>query len=257
MSEVCEKCRGTGMQVIRTSDGQQFAQSCDCQIVVRVERALQRAGIPHRYHGKSLQSFETDGKDPSLYSALDHARRFVDNYPFGMNGLGLLLVGSSGLGKTHLAAGILHALVIEKRVNGLFFDYHDLLKRIQNSYNPSVAATELSVLRPVFDAEVLVLDDLGATRPTDWVWDTVAHILNARYGRNQTTIITTNFPNRPSLVNREAVALGSAGRAARGETLGDRIGDRMRSRLQEMCVVIEMQGEDRRERESKAEFRAL
>jgi DNA replication protein DnaC len=257
MSEVCSRCGGTGIQVIRTPDNQQFAQNCDCKIVVRVERALQRAGIPDRYRGKSLQSFETNGKHPSLYLALDHARRFVDNYPFGMNGLGLLLVGSSGLGKTHLAAGILQALVIEKRVNGLFFDYHDLLKRIQNSYNPSVAATELSVLQPVFDAEILVLDDLGATRPTDWVWDTVAHILNARYGRNQTTIITTNFPNQPTLSNREYRALGSAGRAARGETLGDRIGDRMRSRLQEMCVVIDMQGEDRREQENKAQFQAL
>jgi DNA replication protein DnaC len=257
MSDVCEKCGGTGMQIIRSAEGQQFAQTCDCQIVIRVDRALQRAGIPDRYRNKSLQTFETNGKDPSLYLAFDHARRFVDNYPFGMNGLGLLLVGSSGLGKTHLAAGILHALVVEKRVNGLFFDYHDLLKRIQNSYNPSVAATELSVLRPVFEAEVLVLDDLGATRPTDWVWDTVAHILNARYGRNQTTIITTNFPNKPSLANREAVALGSAGRAARGETLGDRIGDRMRSRLQEMCVVIDMRGEDRREHENKAQFQTF
>jgi DNA replication protein DnaC len=245
------------MQIIRTPEGQQFAQSCDCQIQIRVERALKRANVPDRYRGKSLQAFESDGKHPSVYSALSHARKFVDNYPFGMEGLGLLIVGSSGLGKTHLAAGILQALVIEKRVNGLFFDYHDLLKKIQNSYNPSVSATELSVLKPVFDAEVLVLDDLGATRPTDWVWDTVAHILNARYGRNQTTIITTNFPNQPALVQREATALGSAGRAARGETLGDRIGDRMRSRLQEMCVVIEMQGEDRREHENRAEFRAF
>jgi DNA replication protein DnaC len=257
MNEICPKCYGTGMQVIRTPEGQQFAQSCDCQIQIRVERALNRANVPDRYRGKSLQSFETDGKHPSVFSALLHARKFVDNFPFGMEGLGLLIVGSSGLGKTHLAAGILQALVIEKRVNGLFFDYHDLLKKIQNSYNPSVAATELSVLRPVFDAEVLVLDDLGATRPTDWVWDTVAHILNARYGRNQTTIVTTNFPNSPALVQREATALGSAGRAARGETLGDRIGDRMRSRLQEMCVVIEMQGEDRREHENRAAFRVF
>jgi DNA replication protein DnaC len=254
MSEVCGKCGGIGLEVIRGPDGQQFAQTCDCQIQLRVERALQRAGIPERFRGKSLQSFESDSKHASIFSALLHARKFVDNYPFGMDGLGLLIVGTSGLGKTHLAAGILQALVIEKRVNGLFVDYHDLLKRIQNSYNPSVAATELSVLKPIFEAEVLVIDDLGATRPTDWVWDTVSHVLNARYGRNQTTIITTNFPNLPSLINREAVALGSAGRAARGESLGDRIGDRMRSRLQEMCVVIEMQGEDRRERENKAQF---
>ncbi len=245
------------MQVIRAPDGQQYAQTCDCQIQVRVERALQRAGVPERYRDKSLQSFESAGKHPSLYAALMYARKFVDNYPFGMNGLGLLIVGSSGLGKTHLAAGILQELVIEKRVNGLFCDYHELLKRIQNSYNASVSSTELSILRPVFEAEVLVLDDLGATRPSDWVWDTVAHILNARYGRNQTTIITTNYPNEPSLTNRESNALGNAGRAMRGETLGDRIGDRMRSRLQEMCVVIEMQGEDRRERENRAQFRGV
>jgi DNA replication protein DnaC len=256
MSEVCQKCGGTGMQVVKAADGQQFAQSCSCQLQVRVDRAVQRAGIPARYRGKSLQSFETNGNQ-SLYRAVAHARKFVDNYPFGINGLGLLFVGNAGLGKTHLAAGILQELIIEKSVNGLFFDYHDLLKKIQHSYNPSVAATELSVLQPVFEAEVLVLDDLGATRPTDWVWDTVAHILNARYGRNQTTIITTNFPNQPTLTSRETVALGSAGRAVRGETLGDRIGDRMRSRLQEMCVVIEMTGEDRRERENKAQFQAI
>lgn len=257
MVEICPKCGGSGIQIIRNPNGQQFAQACNCQIQIRVERALHRAGVPERYRGKSLQSFETDGKDPSLYLALTRARTFVDNYPFGMEGLGLLIVGSSGLGKTHLAAGILQALVIEKRVNGLFFDYHDLLKKIQNSYNPTVSATEFSVLKPVFDSEVLVLDDLGATRPTDWVWDTVAHIINARYSRNQTTIITTNFPNLPALAKSESTSLGKTGRITRGETLGDRIGDRMRSRLQEMCEVVEMSGEDRREQENKARFRAL
>lgn len=256
MQESCPRCSGIGMSVVKRADGQQFAEPCDCQIQIRVEKALNRASVPNRYRNKSLQTFETDGKHPSLYRALMHARKFVDNYPFGMEGMGLLIVGSSGLGKTHLAAGILQALVIEKRVEGLFCDYHELLKQIQNSYNPSVSATELSVLKPVFNAEVLVLDDLGATKPTDWVWDTVAHIVNARYGRNQTTIITTNFPNLPSLTTSESGTLGKAGRAARGETLGDRIGDRMRSRLQEMCVVLQMEGEDRREHENKAHFRS-
>ena len=53
--------------------------------------------------------------------------------------------------------------------------------------------TEIEILRPVFEAEVLVLDELGASKPTEWVWDTVAHILNTRYNDKRTTIITTNY----------------------------------------------------------------
>ena len=63
----------------------------------------------------------------------------------------------------------------------LFYDYRELLKEIQNSYNASVQPTELDVLRPVFDTEVLVLDELGAVKPTEWVWQTVTLILNNRY----------------------------------------------------------------------------
>jgi DNA replication protein DnaC len=133
----------------------------------------------------------------------------------------------------------------------LFYDYRELLKQVQNSYNRSVEATELEVLRPVFEAEVLVLDELGASKPTDWVWDTVAHILNARYNDRRTTIITTNYANLPPLGASES---NGAKAAMREETLGDRIGERMRSRLQEMCVVVEMQGEDFRQKVKRASF---
>ena len=100
------------------------------------------------------------------------------------------------------------------------------------------------MLRPVFDAEVLVLDELGATKPTEWVWDTVAHILNTRYLDKRTTIVTTNYPDRPP----------SSGAAVREETLGDRIGERMRSRLSEMCQTIAMSGEDFRKTAGRASF---
>ena len=117
-------------------------------------------------------------------------------------GKGLLLTGSIGVGKTHLAVGILQALVTERGATGLFYDYRDLLKQVQNSYNAQVRETELEVLRPVFEAEVLVLDELGASKPTDWVWDTVAHILNTRYNDRRTTIITTNYANAGPLGTR-------------------------------------------------------
>ena len=125
-------------------------------------------------------------------------------------GHGLLLTGSIGVGKTHLAVGILQALVTERGATGLFYDYRDLLKQVQNSYNAQVRETELEVLRPVFEAEVLVLDELGASKPTDWVWDTVAHILNTRYNDRRTTIITTNYANAGPLGTESGDAFGDA-----------------------------------------------
>ena len=151
-------------------------------------------------------------------------------------------MGPSGVGKTHLAVAILRELVIKKGIPCLFCDYRDLLKQIQNSYNPSVQVTELDLLRPVFQTEVLVLDDLGAVKPTEWVWDTVSVILNTRYNENRTTIITTNFMDGPA-----AAASGPRG-AAREETLGDRIGERMRSRLCEMCRVVSLNAPDYRQK---------
>jgi DNA replication protein DnaC len=259
LAQVCPKCDGMGMRVVVRLDGSRAAEPCECRQEQRIARALTRARIPKRYEHCSLESYEANfpGSDGSLRTAHLMARRFVDGYPVTTEGHGLLLTGSIGIGKTHLAVGILQALVVEKSVQGLFCDYRELLKQIQNSYNPQVATTELEILRPVFEAEVLVLDELGAAKPTEWVWDTVAHILNTRYNDKRTTIITTNYANLQAggAENPGGSAMSRAARSAvREETLGDRIGDRMHSRLAEMCVVIEMRGEDFRRTVGRARF---
>jgi DNA replication protein DnaC len=171
----------------------------------------------------------------------------VEQYPLDKNGL--LLIGPSGVGKTHLAVAMLKHLTLNKAIPCLFCDYRDLLKQIQNSYNPSVQTTELELLRPVFQTEVLVLDDLGAVKPTEWVWDTVSVILNTRYNENRTTIITTNFQDGPA-----AAVAGPRG-ATREETLGDRVGERMRSRLAEMCRIVNLAAPDYRQKFRAASFR--
>jgi DNA replication protein DnaC len=116
-----------------------------------------------------------------------------------------------------------------------------------------VQTTELDVLRPVFDAEVLFLDELGAVKPSEWVWDTVSLILNTRYNNNRTTIITTNFEDQPA--GGVSSSLSPARAAVREETLGDRIGERMRSRLHEMCRIIKLDGLDFRQKFRSANFR--
>lgn len=240
-----------GMRIIRQTDGRFAAEPCDCRHELRVAALIERARIPRRYEHCSFDSFDVifPGSDPSLAAAHLMARRFVEGYPATTEGRGLLLTGSVGVGKTHLVVGILKAL-IEKGVRGLFCDYRELLKEIQHSYNPQVVTNELEILRPVFDADVLVLDELGASKPTEWVWDTVALILNTRYNDKRTTIITTNYPDQ----SPSAASVSGPQRAMREESLGDRIGERMRSRLAEMCVVIEMRGKDFRQNVRRARF---
>jgi DNA replication protein DnaC len=173
---------------------------------------------------------------------------WATQYPLDQNGL--IIVGPSGVGKTHLAVAALKEL-IGKGFHCLFSDYRELLKQIQNSYNSTVQTTELDLLRPVFETDVVLLDDLGAVRPSEWVWDTVSIILNERYNEKRTTIITTNFLDGPS-----AAAEGIRGPrlAGREETLGDRIGERMRSRLHEMCRIITLDGADFRQKFRSASF---
>jgi DNA replication protein DnaC len=240
----CTICDGVGLVRVVDTTGTWVSRPCQCQEMEREERRIAAARVPERYRDCTLDAYEIyHSADRSLAEALLTARRFVEEYPAATAGKGLLFTGSIGVGKTHLAVGVLQRLVRERGVKGLFCDYRELLKNIQNSYNPQVNTTELELLKPVFAAEVLVLDDLGAQKPNDWVWDTVALILNTRYNDRQTTIITTNYADLPAA----AGALSDAERAAREPTLGDRIGDRMLSRLAEMCIRVKMAGKDCRQ----------
>jgi DNA replication protein DnaC len=249
-AEVCPLCGGTGWKTLPASADapkNRRVTRCDCQLRARAQSLLAAARIPRRYEHCELASFEFQGPHLRLAPARMAACRFVEEYP--MKKTGLLLVGKAGRGKTHLAVGIAKALIREKGVECVFYDYAELLKQIQDSYNPSVQATELDLLRPLFKAEVLVVDDLGSVRPTEWRWDTVRLILNTRYNDNLTTIITTNFADEPAAGVGDpdppkAESFATARAAARKDTLGDRIGEPMRSRLHEMCRVVPLDSEN-------------
>jgi DNA replication protein DnaC len=256
----CPICGGTGWRVVAGGTERSVVR-CECRVKGRAERLLAAAKIPARYEHCELSTFKYDPENPEdakLGTARLAAGRFVEEYP--VEKTGLLFVGSVGVGKTHLVVGIIKALIRDKGVPCLFCDYRELLKSIQNSYNASVQATEMEILLPVFDAEVLVLDELGAVRSTEWVFDTVNYILNSRYNDNKTTIFTTNFPDKPEQENLDdsiAISQTAAAKAARRETLGDRIGERMRSRLHEMCKKVEIEGRDYRLHSKKAHFQPI
>jgi DNA replication protein DnaC len=165
--------------------------------------------------------------NPTQERAFKFASRLAMEYPAVDRGL--LLMGSVGVGKTHLAVSILKALT-ERGFSCRFYEFGALLKEIQNSYNPVSQISELKVLQPIFDCEILVLDEIGASKPTDWVRDTMAHIINTRYNDKKLTIFTTNYLDER--------------KTDREETLEDRIGVRLRSRLFEMCKTVQIEGQD-------------
>jgi DNA replication protein DnaC len=260
-AEVCPLCEGTGWKTVASasmtgSTNDRRVTRCNCRLRSRVESLLSAARIPCRYEHCELSTFKLGDQPWRIRAAFIAASRLVQDYPIDKTGL--LFVGDAGVGKTHLAVGIANALIREKGIECIFYDYADLLKQIQESYNPAVQTTELGLLRPVFETEVLVLDDLGSVRPTDWRWDTIRLILNNRYNGSRTTIITTNFADKPAAgvadpdAPRKSESFAIAQSAARKETLGDRIGETMRSRLHEMCQFVKMEGPDHRQEEKKA-----
>jgi DNA replication protein DnaC len=218
---------------------------CDCRILARTSRLLGQAEIPRQYEHCTLADFDVTFRSAteSLKRALLTARRFVEQYPLEKEGM--LLWGDCGTGKTHLAIAILKELVQQKGARCLFRGYSALLKQLQATYNRQVVAdedtgvvlTEYSILRDVTDVEVLVLDDLGAEKSSEWTLSMLYHVINERYNQGRTTIITTNLPWEDSQPAATPDRMTSAQRAMKTETLRDRISERTYSRITEMCPI--------------------
>jgi DNA replication protein DnaC len=205
------------------------ARRCCCHTLDTQRKLLEAARIPRRYSECSLSNYHPASNNGSQLRAFNYTYRLVQEYP--AIDRGLLLMGPCGVGKTHLAAATIRGLV-EKGVPCLFYEFSSLMKEIQESYKGIAQSSEMKVLAPVFEAEVLVLDELGASKPTDWVRDKMMQIINTRYNDKKLTIFTTNYMDDM--------------RAGLDETLEDRIGVRVRSRLYEMCKSVMIDGDDYR-----------
>jgi DNA replication protein DnaC len=258
----CPDCQGSGWKIVeRTAEGAQvlaaaetarpgpsagepkmvWAIPCDCTKVDRPERALARARIPERYRHCDFENFESDNEienvardqlqiwNRSLAQAKLVVQRFAEEFPLGSEN-GLLLMGPCGVGKTHLVVSALKQIV-QRGHGGLFYDYRELLKEIQDSYNAESQSSEIGVLDPVLKAELLVLDDVGSSKPSLWALETVGHVLNTRYNEKRVTLLTTNYLDTESTAD---------------DSLAKRVGIRIRSRLYEMCRTVEISAPDYR-----------
>jgi DNA replication protein DnaC len=202
---------------------------CDCWRERIGKDRLSSAGIPKRYQHCSFDNFSAYNE--SLQRAVAQARAVADAFPAVTRGL--FLEGQPGVGKTHLAAAVLKCVIERAGAHGLFYDTRDLLRVIRSTYDPSIRTTELEILRPVMRADLLVLDDIGAEKTSEWVEETMNLIVNTRYNERRVTVFTSNYEDIPDDTDPNSLLF--------------RIGHRMRSRLHEMCEFIVLDGADYRE----------
>jgi DNA replication protein DnaC len=236
----CPKCGGTGFRIVERA-GLTGAETCICGSSKRSEGLAEHAHIPPNYELATLDNFVMPSDNPvartGLSGALRQAMGFARDFP-AVTPSGLLLIGDPGTGKTHLAVGVMKAL-LDKGHQCVFFDYQNLLDRIRASYDAASGTSDREAYRNALDADVLLLDDLGAHRVTEWVEDIVTSIITYRCNNRKPLIATTNLPD-PDITGKSVEYTGAGGVAVFKKTLADAIGSRARSRLFEMCKVIRM-----------------
>jgi len=229
--KICPQCNGTTWKPSASSNDDARLTRCDCWRESVTRRLIADARIPQRYRHCTLNDFVTYDNE-TLEDGLCRARKLADAFPVVERGL--FFLGDPGVGKTHLSVATLKQVIVTRGARGLFYDTRDLLKMIRGTYNPVVKTTELEVLRPVMEADLLVLDDLGAEKTSEWVEETLNLIVNTRYNERRLTIFTSNYPDVPPDASPGVISLH------------DRIGFRMRSRLHEMCDFVDLEGADYR-----------
>ncbi|MEE8349000.1 MAG: ATP-binding protein [Acidobacteriota bacterium] len=209
----------------------------DCRSQERLRHLLEKAAIPPRYFDRGFEEYNHLSRLQE--KAHLRASKYVEDFPDVPRGL--LFHGPCGVGKTHLSVAILKTLIQEKMVTGTFVDEAELLRRLQYSYGPGSPETEREVMLPLSEIDLLVWDDLGTGRPTEWVQETIRTVINHRYTHKKLTILSTNWPLQPK---QKSLSRSDKLNTVIKDTLEERIGRRLFSRIMEMCEVVPIDGPD-------------
>jgi DNA replication protein DnaC len=195
---------------------------------------LQRevAQIPKRFADKSFAGFRVENGPQQI--ALDACVGYVENFSkHRRDGRCMLLLGLVGTGKTHLSVAITKQLIDEHMVRAIYRTAGGILGDIKATYNDRQGLSEADILREVIAADLLVLDEVGATKQSEFELTTLFTIINGRYEQSRPTILVSNLA--PAELN---------------DAIGMRCVDRIR---ENGCIGVRFQWESQRGKEFSGE----
>ncbi len=242
---VCSTCHGEGYVYETDAQGYEVARVCSCQELERRAARFNAAQIPARYHNASLFNFE---------ERLDHHQEIVEYLDTWLQEFysgceGLLFVGATGTGKTHLLCALLRHVTLQMGVAARFVDFFHLLARIREAY--SGGSSEMALLGPLMDVPLLAIDELGKGKPGDWERGVLDQLISHRYNQQLTTLFTTNHPlpragaeggarELPDRLSWNSIE--DLERLKGLPSLDERVGIRIYSRIREVCRPILLAG---------------
>lgn len=232
---MCGKCHSEKECILTKPDGTTKTVHCACKCSVAQHEkeaeekrkrdrmqyldSMRRTGFPdaEMREWTFAKSDHTDQRNENI------ARKYVANFDaMRKQGTGLLLCGQVGTGKSFLAACIANEL-INQGTPCLMTNFSRIISRVSEKFGG-----DQKYLDDLNRFDLLIIDDLGAERDTDFTWEKVMNVIDARYRAGLPLIITTNFEPKDF--------------ADRGDIRRQRVF----SRLKEMCILLEVKGTDRR-----------
>jgi len=224
--------------VVRDDGDRKVAVQCDCAHLGQRIALFNACAIPGKFAGRWIEDLNDQHRSQKevKYALL----KYRDEYKLGDSGF--LLWGEPGVGKTHLLCGLLGYLTLERGIAARFVDIMHLMMDLKKAYSEHRWDTE--VVAPLIAADVLVIDELGKGKCSEWELAILDQLISTRYNAGKTLHCTSNYPpeSTGSQVSMES-AVGYDP-TARTETLKERVGDRIFSRLNEMCTFFHVEGED-------------
>ena len=200
----------------------------------KVEKIIKNSKMSKRNLNYKFQNFELNTNNQKVFNNL---KNYSEKLVNGIEKKGLILVGNNGVGKTHLACSIANKL-IENGIPVIYGTLINLLAELRNSYDVDNNISEMEIIKLYKNVDLLIIDDLGKEKPSEWGLEKLFTIINSRYENNLPVIITTNY-NQNSLVQRLSIN-------DEIETAKSII-----SRLYEMCYLVKIDDIDHRIKKKK------